>query len=245
MYSAIRAFTDSVARNVELASENFVQHLDVHLGERISKRISEWKVSIPLAIPVSQEMFDFTTGPHLENSPRARELSQYLNSLLKEMTHKGITPEQSLTKISELNDLTQAFADEASGLPESWYRYDPQPDRGLPILSSPGYPRNDPRHNPEEDFCLRELRLGYAQIMHQQIVNSVRTIFKRMSDLSLPFNQTNSDRTGEDESRCVINFREHWLNNKILCEELINDQHQDITAGIESLDFNKRMFLMV
>ncbi|MGI2025935.1 hypothetical protein [Endozoicomonas acroporae] len=241
VYSAIRAFTDTVARNVEVARDNFVQHLDVHLGERIAKRISEWQVSIPLAIPVSQEMFDFTAGPHLENSPRAEELSQYLNSLLNEMTCKGITPEQSLTKISKLYDLAQAFADEAGCLPESWYRYGPQPAAGLPRLSSPGYPRSDPRHNPEEDVCLREQRLGYAEILHQQIINSVKIIFKRISDLSSPFNQTNTDRTGEDEIRCVMNFREYWLVNKKLCEQLMKSRRQDIRAGIESLDFNKRI----
>lgn len=243
VYSALRAFTDSVARNVELARESFVQHLDVHLGERISKRISEWQVSIPLAIPVSQEVFDYQTGPHLENSPGARELSHYLSSLLKEMTHEGITLEQSLAALGRLNDLTQAFADEAGGMPESWYRYDLQPDGGLPRLAFPGYPRDDPRHNPEEDCCLREQRLVYAQIIRQQIVNSVRIIFKRMSDLSSPFNQTNDHHKREE--RYLINFKKHWLNNKILCEKLMNDHYQEIVTKIESLDFDKKMFLMV
>lgn len=42
-----------------------------------------------------------------------------------------------------------------------------------------------------------------------------------------------------------MNFREYWLGNKKLCEQLMKSWRQDIREGIESLDFNKRMFSMV
>ena len=245
VYSALKAFTDSVVRNVELVRENFVQHLGAHLGERISRRISEWQVSIPLAIPLSQEGFDFLAGPDLEDSPRARELSHHLDSLRKEMTRTGITPEQSLTALGRLNDLTRAFADEASSMPESWYRYELQPDGGMPVLASPGYHQDDARHDPDKDCCLRDQRLLYAQTIRKQIVNSVRIIFKRMSDLSSPFNHPQNHHKREGEDQCETNFKEHWSGNKMLCEKLMYEQHQEIVAGIESLDFDKKMSLMV